>query len=177
MNCIDHLMADHKVILRALDVLDHMAGRVQNGKPVESEDVQKLLRFLRAFADSYHQSKEECALFPELMRTSAANQGPLRQMIFEHDQERSLVEGLEDALYTKHGMDFVYFANRLTELIRTHIFKEDTALFEIARICLSAEQDQRVTEELNRFKTDLSLLDDLRSLEWRYVRRPLDVPA
>ena len=171
MKCTDLLIQEHKIILRALDVLNHMAARIESDQPVEAEDVETILHFLRAFADNHHQAKEESALFPELMRTSAANQGPLRQMIHEHDQERSLVEGLEDALRTKKGMEFVHFANRLTLLIRTHIRKEDNILFDIAERSLSAEQDERVTTELNKFQVDLGFLADLRRLEWTYLRR------
>src|SRR5437016_7719032 len=151
MKCTDLLTQEHKIILRALDVLEHMATRVENDQPVEAQDVDTLLRFLRAFADEHHQAEEESALFPELMR-SAGNEGPLRHMIFEHDQERSLVEGLEDALRTKKGMEFVHFANRLAQLLRSHIRKEDNILFEIVERCLSIEQDERVTAELNKFQ-------------------------
>lgn len=171
MKCTDLLMQDHKVILRALDVLDQMANRVQNDEPVENGDVEMILHFLRAFADDYHQGKEESALFPELLRSSAANQGPLRHMIFEHDQERSLVEGLEEAVRTKKGPDFVHFARRLTSLIRTHIHKEDHILFEMADRLLSAEQDARISAELDTFSTDLDYLADLRCLEWKYMRK------
>ena len=169
MKCTDLLIQDHKVILRALDVLDHMADRIQNDQPVEVEDVQTLLRFLRAFADNHHQVKEESALFPEMRQTSAANEAPLRQMMFEHDQERSLVEGLEDALFTKRGMEFVQFVRRLTPLVRTHIHKEETILFPIADHSFSAEQDARATIELNRFKIESGYLTDLRRLEWAYL--------
>jgi hemerythrin-like domain-containing protein len=171
MKCTDLLMQDHKVILRALDVLDQMANRVEDDHPAEGEDVEMILRFLRTFADDYHQGKEESALFPELLRSSSANQGPLRQMIFEHDQERSLVEGLEEAVRTNKGADFVHFARRLTSLIRTHIHKEDHILFEIAEQLLSAEQDARVSAELDTFSTDLDYLADLRRLEWKYMRK------
>ena len=109
MKCTDLLTQEHKTILRALDILDHMAARIKGDQPLAVEDVETILHFLRAFADNQHQAKEESALFPELLRTSAANGPPLRQMIFEHDQERSLVEGLEDSLRTKRGMEFVHF--------------------------------------------------------------------
>jgi hemerythrin-like domain-containing protein len=171
MKCTDLLMKEHKIILRALDVLNDMAKRVGNDEHVAAEDVATLLRFLRAFADDLHQSKEESALFPELLRTSAGNQPSVRQMTFEHDQERSLVEGLEDALYTKKGMDFVHFANRLIQLIRTHIYKEDKILFDIVDHSLSVEQDERVTAELDKFQIDPAFLADLRRLEWTYLRR------
>ena len=93
MKCTDILIQDHKIILRALDILEQMAARTEKRQPVEPEDVETLLRFLRSFADDHHQVKEECALFPELMRTSLANDGRLRQMAFEHDQERFIAAG------------------------------------------------------------------------------------
>jgi len=171
MKCTDLLIQEHKIILRAMDVLDHMATRVENSQPVAPEDVETLLRFLRGFADDHHQAQEESALFPELMRTSAWHEDPLRHMVFEHDQERSLVDGLEDALRTKKGSDFVHFANRLTQLIRNHIHKEENILFEAAHRCLSAEQDDRVVTEINKFQIDPKSLADLRRLEWAYLSR------
>src|SRR5207253_7685933 len=72
MKCTDLLTKEHKVILRALDILDHMAARIAENQPVPVADVETIPRFLRAFADNQHQAKEESALFPELLRTSAA---------------------------------------------------------------------------------------------------------
>jgi hemerythrin-like domain-containing protein len=162
-------MQEHQIILRALDVLDTMAARTERDERVEPEDVETLLRFLHTFADDHHQMKEESALFPELMRTSLANAGRLRQMRFEHDQERSLVDGLEDALRTKKGVDFVEFANWLTRLIRTHIQKEDEVLFEIAQRSLSTEQDEAITAELEKFPVDPGVFADLERLEMTYL--------
>jgi hemerythrin-like domain-containing protein len=171
MKCTDILVQEHKIILRALDVLDAMASRIHLDQPVAAEDVDTILHFLRTFADNNHQTKEESALFPELLRTSVANQPALRHMVYEHDQERSLVEGLEDALLTKRGAEFVLFANRLTALIRTHIMKEDKILFAVAERSLSAEQDRCISDELNRFPADEKCLADLHRLEWGYLRR------
>jgi hemerythrin-like domain-containing protein len=170
MKCTDILSCDHKVILRALDVLDEIVARTEKNLPVEPKDVEALLRFLRVFADDHHQQKEESALFPILMTTSLANDSRLRQMTFEHDQERSLVEGLEDALRTKKGTDFVLFAKWLALLIRTHIHKEDNILFEIAEKSLSDEQDERITAELNRFQVDSNIVAALDRLEATYLR-------
>jgi hemerythrin-like domain-containing protein len=171
MKCTDLLSREHKTILRALDVLDQMAARVEQDQPVDAEDVETLLGFLRKFADDLHQTKEESALFPELMRTAAGAQPALRQMLFEHDQERSLVEGLEDSLRTKKGIEFVQLAARLIDLLRNHIRKEDKILFEIVEGSLSAEQDDRVTAAFNQFQIGLDFLADLRRLEWTYLRR------
>ena len=171
MRCTDLLIQDHKIILQCLNILDDMASRVQNEQPVEIEDAHAILRFLRVFEDDHHQTKEESALFPELRRTAAAQEQPVRHMLFEHAQERSLVEGLEDSVLTKKGMEFVHFANRLTSLLRNHIFKEDNILFEIVQRSLSPEQDEKVAAELNKFQINVELLADLRRLEWKYLRK------
>lgn len=171
MKCTDILIQEHRIILRALEVLDKMAARTERGQPVEPEDVETLVRFLRTFADEHHQMKEESALFPELMRTTLANDGRLRQMAFEHDQERSLVEGLEEALRTRSGPDFVHFANWLATLIRTHIYKEDNILFEIAERSLSTEQDEHITAELKSFPEDRGVIAALEQLERTYIKR------
>ena len=170
MKCTDILMEEHTIILRALEVLEQMAARAQKNEPVEPADVETLISFLRVFADDNHQTKEESALFPELMRTAHANRGRLRQMTFEHDQERSMVEGLEDALRTKKGPDFVHFATCLVLMLRDHIHKEDTILFKIARWSLSTEQDEQITSELNKFQVDQKVFADLDRLEKTYLK-------
>jgi len=171
MKCTELLIQDHKVILRCLHVLEQMAALVEKGEQPAEADVAALLRFLRAFADEHHQMKEESALFPELRSASVAQDRPLQQMLFEHDQERSLVEGLEDSLYAKKGAEFVLFANRLTDLIRNHIYKEDNILFDIVDRALSPEQDAKVVAEFNKFQIKPSFLADLRRLEWKYLRK------
>ena len=170
MKCTDILTEEHKIILRALDILDNMAARTEKGEVVEPLHVETLLRFLRTFADDHHQVKEESALFPELLRTSVVDYARLRQIRFEHDQERSLVGGLEDALHTKKGLDFVHFASWLAMLLRSHIHKEDNGLFEIAQRAFSTEQDEHVTAQLKKFQVDRQVIADLEDLEEKYLR-------
>ena len=171
MKCTDHLRQEHKVILRALYVLEQMALCVENHETVSIEDVEALLRFLRRFADDHHQTKEESALFPELRRSSADQNAALRQMLFEHDQERSLVYALEEALYTRRGPEFIHFANAFVALIRSHIRKEDGILFDIVERSLSTEQDQKVLAEFEKFLINPDCLADLHRLEWKYMRK------
>ena len=171
MKCTDLLMQEHKVILRCLYVLEEMGCCIQRGEYIPQDDVKSVIGFLREFADDHHQAMEESALFPELMRTAAAQERALQHLLFEHDQERSLVEALQDALLTKKGMDFVEFGARLVELIRNHIRKEDTILFHIVENCLSTEQDEKIDAEFAKFKIDEKHLANLRHLEWEYLRK------
>ena len=143
----------------------------ENGERIDQDDAATLLRFLRMFADEHHHLKEEGVLFPEVMRTSEAQGGPLRHLLFEHSQERSLVEGLEDALHIGKSSDFVLFANRLTDRVRNHIQKEDGILFPIIEVLMSSQLDEKVSSEFEKFQLDPGLLDDLRRLEAEYLRK------
>jgi len=117
--------------------------------------------------------KEESVLFPELMRISQTEAGPLRHLLFEHTQERSLMEGLEDALRRTKTAEFVIFANQLTERVRAHIEKEDGILFPILDVLISSELDKKVSAAFKKFQMDFSLLDDLRRLESKYLRKTI----
>ena len=177
MRSTDLLMQDHKIILRSLDVLEEMAAKVGNRVYLDPKDVEAMLHFLRVFDDEHHQTKEETALFPQLMQSAPAEERSLRQMLFEHDQERSLVEGLEDALRTANDADFIGYAHRLSAILRNHIYKEDNILFDIVEKCLSKQQDEKVAREFEDFDRDFGiqkrreLIDSLRRLEWKYIRK------
>ena len=178
MKATNLLIEEHKRILRALNVIEQMAANVEDGKQVDERDLEDILRFLKVFADGQHQGKEEDILFPAILRcTECSNYPKFRQMIFEHDQERSLVEGLEEALRTKKGKDFVYFAERLVQILRTHIYKEDHILFELADENLSAEEDARVAHELVEYEQNCAenvlgpIFERLHRLEWKYLAK------
>jgi hemerythrin-like domain-containing protein len=162
-------MQDHKVILRALGVLKRIA-EVGDRESIDQNDTAILLRFLKAFADEHHHLKEESVLFPELMRTSQAQGAPLRHLLFEHDQERSLVEGLEDALHCKKSIEFAFFANRLISRIQNHIEKEDGILFPLLEALISKDQDDKISLQFEKFQIDPGLLADLQRLESKYLK-------
>ena len=170
MRCTDLLRQDHKVILRCLNVLQAMAER-ENGERIDQDDATTLLLFLRKFADEHHHLKEEGVLFPEVMRTSEAQGGPLRHLLFEHSQERSLVGGLDDARHTGKSSDFAFFANRLADRVRNHIQKEDGILFPILDVLISSQSDEKVIGEFEKFQLDPGLLNDLQRLESKYLRK------
>ena len=170
MKCTDHLMQDHKIILRALSVLQCLAT-IPTGEEIDQKDVSALLRFLRIFADEHHHGKEEDLLFPELMRSSEAQGGPLRHLLFEHDQERSLVAGLEEALRNNKRVEFFVLADRVTSRIRNHIEKEDSILFPILEALISKTQDDKISALFEQLQIDPELLADLHRLEWKYMRR------
>jgi hemerythrin-like domain-containing protein len=60
-------------------------------------------------------------------------------------------------------------------LLRNHIYKEESALFDLIETTLSNEQDRQVVAELSKFDAALTsgeeLLRRLRMVEDKYLRR------
>jgi hemerythrin-like domain-containing protein len=177
MKTTHFLIQEHKLILRALDVLDSMSASVEKTGTVEGPDVEKILDFLRWFADAHHQAKEETILFPALKTAAVSQNRPVEHMTLEHDQERALIEEMEKDLRLAKLSEFVACANRLNSTLRNHIYKEDHILFETADAVLSPQEDDAAFEQLSRFDTvtDKQALQErlreLRSLEWKYLGR------
>src|SRR3974390_1721670 len=129
MKATDFLSQEHKVSLRALDVVDAVTASVEAQGTVVTEDVDTILDFLRWFADAHHQAKEEAILFPAIKASGASEERPVQHMMFEHDQERQSIEDLERNVRLSKLPDFAAAANRLTAALRNHIYKEDNLLF------------------------------------------------
>jgi hemerythrin-like domain-containing protein len=147
------LKEEHKLITRALDVIELMAARRESGKPVDGRDIEDILRFLYLFADGHHQGKEEMILFPALLRDrEQRNHAALSQLILAHNQERSIVAGLEESFRRDHAGDFVYFAKRLLQVLRAHIENEDIHLFSLVDATLRPMEDEAVARELEDFE-------------------------
>ena len=171
--CTELLSQEHKTILRMTNVLSEMAKK--SGERLIKEDVLAILQILRSFADELHQGKEEGSLFPVFMGACSPSEGnAVRHMIFEHNQDRSLMEGIEDAVRNSDPGNFAKYANRLVEILRTHIYKEDSILFEFVNKALSAEDDKKVVAGFQEYDRDFQqrghgqLLRRLQDLEWKY---------
>lgn len=177
MRSTDLLIQEHKLILRTLDVLDSLTTSVDAGAPLDRGDVDKVLDFLRWFADAHHQVKEETILFPAIRAQAAAADPPVKHMMFEHDQDRQLIENLEKDVRSGRVTAFSSCVNRLSSTLRNHIYKEDALLFPDADALLDERQDAEIFERLNRFDTALDRqileqkLSELHALEWKYLRK------
>src|SRR5215475_1894397 len=143
MKCTRLLIAEHKTILRVLDVFNAVADRASLTGEMDREDINGILEILRVFADELHQGKEEGSLFPVFTAScNKAEIGSIRHMLFEHEQDRSLIEGMEDALRRANSADFSHYAARLIEILGSHIQKEDNILFAMVDRTLSETQDE-----------------------------------
>ena len=175
--CMEILTAEHKTMLQIADVLDSMSVRASNEGTYNQEDVEAILHILRVFGDDCHQAKEEGALFPVFAAVCDPSEyAAVRHMLFEHAQDRSLIEGMEDAVRRSNSAQFAEYAQRLATILRNHIYKEDNILFEKIRAALSKEDDARVVRDFEGFDRDFQkdqqeTMRRLRVLEWKYLRK------
>ena len=143
MNAIDILVKEHDSILKMIDVTRSiLAG---NKTDMNIEHVEKVIDFIKNFADKYHHLKEEDVLFIEMEKHGMSREfGPIAVMLADHDEGRGYiqlaVEGIEKL---KNGEDAAYDQikhNLLNycELLSGHIAKENNILYPMAEQMLPA---------------------------------------
>jgi hemerythrin-like domain-containing protein len=174
------LLEDHGHILRALDVLDEMAARAQRGQAPDEKDVKGVVEFLTGFGDSHHQAKEECVLFPALLRDRGQkNYRELCHLVFEHNRQRSLIGGITDSMRSRKTKDFVYCATNLVKILRTHLKEEDDVLLPLMESTLSPADDDRVVRDMKAYDREWQdkelsgMFRSLHNLESKYLRRAI----
>lgn len=132
----DTLREEHRVILRAIVLLEVAAGRLTDGRPLPEGWWEELLDWLRSFADRNHHAKEETYLFPALAQAGVpAAGGPVGVMLEEHTEGRALIQGMAHG----HAARRVEAARRYVHLLRDHIDKENGVLLPLADAVLDSQ--------------------------------------
>lgn len=140
MRATQLLMEEHEIILRGLGVLEAVARR--GGPPPPA-----LLDFLTGFADAHHHGKEEQILFPAMAEAGfPPDAGPVGVMLHEHEQGRALLAALKDP------EQFVSAALAYSALLRAHIEKENSVLFQMADQAIPREDQRRVDAAFDEFE-------------------------
>jgi hemerythrin-like domain-containing protein len=133
----DTLREEHRVILRAIALLEVAAGRLTAGRPLPEGWWEELLHWLRSFADLNHHAKEETYLFPALGQAGVpAAGGPVGVMLEEHTEGRALIQ----AMGHRHVDRRVEAARRYVHLLRDHIDKENGVLLPLAEAVLDSQR-------------------------------------
>jgi len=138
------LREEHRVILRALVLVEVAAGRLGAGRPLPAGWWDEALEWLRVFADRNHHAKEEQHLFPALGQAGVpADGGPVGVMLAEHAEGRALLLAMAEG----GGVDRrVEAARRYVHLLRDHIDKENEVLLPLSDAVLDAPALQRVAQ-------------------------------
>lgn len=160
MDSIRLMMEEHQYILRMLEVVRKACYSVMQGEEINYDDFNKMIDFIRNYADAHHHGKEEKLLFNEMV----THLGPLGNklithgMLVEHDYGRLYIQELKDALLrVKDGdemskLDVIANAVSYTHLLKRHISKEDSVVYTFAERQLSSEILEKVNQETVAFE-------------------------
>jgi hemerythrin-like domain-containing protein len=130
------LRAEHRLILRVLDVFDRITATPAGALPVA--DIADCIDFFRLYTDACHHGKEEDLLFTTMEEHDLGAAGPIAAMREEHRQGRALVRAMAAALGRLQAGDALAVRELLggaaaySGFLRAHISREDDGLFDLA---------------------------------------------
>ena len=174
MNAIELMVEEHKVIKRMLAVTRKFSIKVLNNENVNYDDFNRIIDFVRNYADKHHHSKEELILFKKMGEILGERiaKGPIMGMLTEHDLGRLFIGNLEVALEKfKAGdsdarVDIIANAIAYTDLLYRHIDKEDSAIYTFAQRSLSKEQLEEIDVQCCEVETEATT----NNLQDKYVK-------
>jgi hemerythrin-like domain-containing protein len=169
----DVLRNEHIYIKKVLAGIRKECIGIVNGGKVNSEVFEKVIDFVRNYADKYHHQKEEQHLFnimaDQLVKDIGT--GPIEGMLTEHDFGRSYIYELEQALKRyKDGdadarVDIVGNAMGYEQLLTKHIDKEDNAIFNLAERKL----DTAILDKLDKDFEDIEESKENENIRNKYI--------
>jgi hemerythrin-like domain-containing protein len=162
MKPTDILKNEHKAILLMLEVAESVSQKLEAGEKVPAEHLDKIVDFIRGFADKCHHAKEEDLLFPAMEKTGMPRQGgPIGVMLIEHTEGREYVRKMKEAAEKyaagdqKAGLRFAENARHYAALLSQHIHKEDNILYPIADARLSPQTQAGLAKDFARVETEV----------------------
>lgn len=174
MDGIALMIDEHKYIKRMLEVIRKSCIGIMNGKDIDYADFEKMVDFVRDYADNHHHGKEEKILFDKMIdEIGGAAEKLIRfGMLVEHDLGRLFMKNLEDALLeVRNGNDYAkvdVIANAIsyTHLLHRHIDKEDNVVYPFAKRELSSETLKKIDNECDDFEKEMVKSD----IEDKYLK-------
>jgi hemerythrin-like domain-containing protein len=150
MRSLGLLLEEHRVMERALGLLETASLRLLRGEPVDMRVFPLLLIFLKEF-DLQHVEKEERVCSRIKQRVS---QGILEDLVSEHrlleESLRTLLGVLEEDLKSMDGdrvRSVIGDVLGYVRLRRAHISRVESHIFNLAMSVLNEDDDRRLLEE------------------------------
>jgi hemerythrin-like domain-containing protein len=160
MRPTEFLLPEHRWIESALDCLERIATPA-TPDDFDAAGARAMTEFLAVFADTSHHGKEEDHLFAAMVRRGfKEDEGPVAVMSHEHVQGRDLLSCMAEAIEDhESGEDaggalerFQSHVATYAHLMRRHIEKEDSCLFQLANAVLDEASSRRVLEGFAEFE-------------------------
>ncbi len=151
------LKEEHRVIKSMLKVLDKICNKLSKNKEVDVEHLEKIVDFIRTFADKCHHGKEEDLLFVSMEKAGIPKEGgPIGVMLEEHEIGRGYVRSIAEAISKyksgnkKSSSEIIKNAQDYIQLLTQHIDKEDNILYMMADMHLSDDEQKRLIKEFEK---------------------------
>lgn len=161
---IEELEAEHRAIQRVAARMTVLADRAEEGGDVDVAQLERIVEFLRIYADRCHHGKEEASLFPTLQNRGVPSHGcPLGGLTLEHQKGRGMVGELAVAIraYQENEPEaragLVKSLRDLTTFYLNHIWKEDNLLFPLADRLLQLEDNEALAASFARVNAELGV--------------------
>lgn len=184
MDTINLMIEEHNNIRRMLLVVRKASIKLMDTGEFDYEDFEKMISFIKNYADAHHHGKEEKMLFNRMIDEIGGAAEPLVKygMLAEHDMGRLFIKELREALEkVKNGdaeakVDVIANAVSYTHLLERHIEKENNVAYTFARRGLSEDTLKKIDEECEVFEreaeekhTQENYIKLLEQLELKYV--------
>ena len=155
---------EHKVIKECLVIRKVCIG-IMNNKDIDYADFEKMIDFVKNYADKHHHGKEEKILFNKMIDEigKPAEMLVRHGMLVEHDLGRLFIKNLEEALLNvKKGcndskVDVIANAVSYTHLLYRHIDKEDNVAYPFAIRSLSSRTLKKINDECHDYEDDVKI--------------------
>lgn len=161
MNYTEQLKDEHKGITLMLQILDRICDLLDADEAVEIVHLEKIVEFLKVFADKCHHAKEEELLFPAMEKAGIPKEGgPIGVMLQEHEIGREYVKGFAEAVYdyksskTGTSQKIVKNARNYITLLSQHISKEDTVLYPLADVHIPKRVQDELLEQFDKIEIE-----------------------
>lgn len=160
LKCIEILVEEHDNIRIIIKVIREICFGLTKDMKVPYKDFEKIIEFIRNYADIYHHGKEEDMLFVDMNNElyELIGEGPIQGMLIEHNLGRGYVMDLEIAL-RKHRdgdeqsiIDIIGNAMGYANLLTKHTNKEDNMIYKYAVDNLKQETLERLNKEFEEFE-------------------------
>ncbi len=159
MKATQQLKDEHEGIKIMLKIMEVISGNLEKDRNLNIDHFEKIIDFIKGFADKCHHGKEEEIFFPALINHGMPQEGgPIGVMLFEHEQGRNFIKELSHAFDefkkgNKNAIDeIVKNTSGYIQLLRNHIEKENNILFMMADKVLNDAEQSEIADSFEELK-------------------------
>ena len=162
MKATSELVKEHEGIMLMLSIMQKVAYDIEKNLTLDMAHFERIVEFLKVFADKCHHGKEEGILFPELVKNGfSKDSGPIAVMLHEHDLGRGYIKDMSDD-FQAHVAGSKEALSRIAEdmkqyidLLTKHIQKENMILFPMADKALSEEVQEQLFARYEKLEEEV----------------------